>query len=253
MNRVAIATDTISIVESGWFNGVKIKPAVNHSIDNTKFYLEEDLRDIVAECKPTTNISVTMETTLEASERLSILWEDPLILNFASAKNPGGGFLRGSQAQEESLARSSSLYHSLLECPEFYKANRASGSSLYLGNAIYSPNVLVFKRDNGSYLNNYHKISVVTIPAPNVSSDRTLKGSDSVEEAFIKRTQLLMRIAKNHGHETLVLGAWGCGVFGNDQSLVAKTFKSALSKWCFKKVVFAMMGRNEIFEKTFED
>jgi uncharacterized protein (TIGR02452 family) len=253
MNRVAIATDTLSIIESGWFNGVKIKQAVNHSIDNTKFYLEGDLQDIVAECKPTTNISVTMETTLEASERLSILGEDPLVLNFASAKNPGGGFLRGSQAQEESLARSSSLYHSLLECPEFYKANRASGSSLYLGNAIYSPSVLVFKKDHGGCLDSYYKINVVTIPAPNVSSDHSLIGSASVEEAFIKRTQLLMRISKNHGHETLILGAWGCGVFGNDQKLVAKVFKSALSKWNFNKVVFAMMGRNAIFEKTFED
>ncbi|MCP4113573.1 MAG: TIGR02452 family protein [Desulfobacteraceae bacterium] len=51
-----------------------------------------------------TVIEVTTESTLEAAHRLIKEYNCNHIacLNFASAKNPGGGFSSGSQAQEES-------------------------------------------------------------------------------------------------------------------------------------------------------
>ena len=39
--------------------------------------------------------------------------ERPLVMNFANAHRPGGGFLNGSRAQEESLCRCSTLYKSI--------------------------------------------------------------------------------------------------------------------------------------------
>ena len=63
------------------------------------------------------------------------------VLNFASAKNPGGGFLNGAMAQEESLAASSALYETLTANEEYYRVNRANRSMMYTDYGIYSPNV----------------------------------------------------------------------------------------------------------------
>ncbi|MDE7477756.1 MAG: TIGR02452 family protein, partial [Lachnospiraceae bacterium] len=64
------------------------------------------------------------------------------VLNFASAKNPGGGFLNGAMAQEESLAASSTLYRTLTAHEEYYQSNRAQSSMMYTDHAIYSPALL---------------------------------------------------------------------------------------------------------------
>ena len=47
-----------------------------------------------------------------------------------------------------------------------------------------------------------------------------------------------------HGHRALVLGAWGCGVFGNDPATVADAFAQALRRVArFDRVVFAVLDR----------
>ncbi len=74
------------------------------------------------------------------------------ILNFASAKNPGGGFLGGSQAQEESLARSIALYASLQSEFQFYEEHREMVILLYSHSMIFSPNCPVFRDDQGVLL-----------------------------------------------------------------------------------------------------
>lgn len=77
------------------------------------------------------------------------------ILNFASAKHPGGGFQNGAQAQEESIARSSTLYPSLI-CPSsepFYTLHRHDPQAGYYSHSmIYSPNVLLLRDDEGKLL-----------------------------------------------------------------------------------------------------
>src|SRR5260370_38640775 len=109
-----------------------------------------------------TNVEVANETTFRGLSRLSASGGHIGCLNFASAKNPGGGFLSGAQAQEEALARSSALYPCLLRAPDYYERNRANHSAIYLDLVIFSPLVPFFRDDSAALLERPALAAVIT-------------------------------------------------------------------------------------------
>ena len=167
-------------------------------------------------------------------------------LNFASAKNPGGGFLNGSQAQEESLARSSALYASLQQAPEYYRRHRADPSALYSDAMILSPACPVFRDDDGNLLPEPLPVTFITSAAPNAGAvARNAPGElVMIPDTLRRRAELVLALAADHGAPTLVLGAWGCGVFRNDPDMVAEVFAELLGRgWAtrFRRVVFSVL------------
>ena len=59
-----------------------------------------------------------------------------------------------------------------------------------------------------------------------------------------------------NGVEVLILGAYGCGVFGQDPEEVAAIFKDELEMFTFKEAVFAIIKSDrdnnyEAFEGVF--
>ncbi|MBI3228871.1 MAG: TIGR02452 family protein [Burkholderiales bacterium] len=152
--------------------------------------------------------------------------EPVLVLNFASAKNPGGGFLSGSQAQEESLARSSGLYASQMQAWDFYERHRANPSCLYSHAMIYSPACPVFADDDGHLLEQAQLLSFVTSAAPNAGAVASNHADDLplVPVVLKERAELVLTLARAKGYQRLLLGAWGCGVFRNDPQMVARSF-----------------------------
>src|SRR6185436_13377518 len=108
---------------------------------DTRMYAPENVPALAApQTRRPTRIEVNNETTFQALARLSTTTTGHLAcLNFASAKNPGGGFLNGAIAQEEALAAASGLYPCLLKVPDYYSRNRANRSTLYLDLIIFSP------------------------------------------------------------------------------------------------------------------
>lgn len=192
MNRMAIAQNTLEILEAGYYispNGDRVDLAgeLQVCLDETGYYEPDTLskieREVLASTPKFSNteFDVRNETTLVGAERTARTgkFEKIGVLNFASAKNPGGGFLRGAQAQEESLARSSALYRSLL-----------------------------------------------------------IRGSK------------LLSLADRRGCDALVLGAWGCGVFQNDPSVVAQMFADLLLPtgqfWGrFNSVLFSVLDSSQ--------
>ena len=151
------------------------------------------------------------------------------VLNFASAKNPGGGFLNGANAQEESLAVSSTLYPTLTAHEEYYRENRAHRSMMYLDYAIYSPDV-VFFRDGGFRLTPAPvRADVLTLPAVNMGQV-LLKGEDPEEARRVMRRRmgLALAIFARQGARHLILGAFGCGVFRNDPRDIAAWWRELL-------------------------
>ena len=177
------------------------------------------------------------------------------VLNFASYKNPGGMFLNGSKAQEECLCHESFLYNVLSQKQDFYEWNsRHKNKALYLDRGLYSLNIR-FDRDNlFSCL-----CDVITCAAPNKSAAQKYQNVSDEEntKALRSRIKFVLDIAKDNYVDTLILGAYGCGVFGQDAREVASIFKEYLSTThiCFDKVVFAIPkgkdGNYQAFEEVF--
>lgn len=193
-----------------------------------------------------TELLVTRETTLEAAERLARADRDPVALNFASAKNPGGGFLGGSLAQEESLACASGLYR-CIEGRPMYEFHRSRRDPMYTCYGIYSPGVPVFRDDEGRLLGEPYLCSMITSPAPNAGAvlKRAPKRRAAVRAAFRERIERVLTIGATHEHRVIILGAWGCGVFRNDPEEVAELFAEALTgpfEGVYEEVVFAIPG-----------
>jgi uncharacterized protein (TIGR02452 family) len=246
--KIAIAEHTLAAVDAGRYVNVQheiveIADAVAAAKASTVMYEPGDT--FTPPRARAMTISVTNETTVDALRRLS---GHVGCLNFASAKNPGGGFLGGAQAQEESLARASALYPCLLAQQAHYDRNRANHSALYLDLAIYSPHVPFIRDDDGAWLPRPVLASVITCAAPNAGALRKNGKYDAarVEAALRRRAALVLAIAAHHGVERLVLGAWGAGVFGNDPAMVADAFAVPLAAdyaGAFDEVVFAIYGK----------
>ncbi|PQO25765.1 TIGR02452 family protein [Blastopirellula marina] len=132
--RASLAKETVRIMEDGGYTlddgrMIDIREHIVDSLARTDLVRPDEFGDLIApECiKQATKFDVRNETTLTAAERLVVerKLDGVLCLNFASAKNPGGGFLGGSQAQEESLARSSALVKTLESKWEYYEVHRS--------------------------------------------------------------------------------------------------------------------------------
>lgn len=187
---------------------------------------------------PETRVQVANETTLGASLRLVEMGLRPLALNFANGIRPGGGFLGGAKAQEEVLCRSSALYRTLVNDP-MYDEHRKRPRPDSTNWAIYSPDVPIFRHDDGTELDRPWLLSFITCAAPVASRIGQPESGDLLQ----KRIHHMLAIAQAFGYSVLVLGAWGCGAFGNDPRRTAIDFREALENdfsGAFSDVVFAI-------------
>lgn len=187
---------------------------------------------------PETRVQVTNETTLSAARRLVDSGLKPLALNFANGIHPGGGFLSGARAQEESLCRSSALYLTLVGDP-MYEAHRRRPRPDSTDWAIYSPDVPVFRDDDGRALEHPWLLSFITCAAPYAPAIGQPEAGDLLQ----RRIHRVLAIARAYGYAALVLGAWGCGAFHNDPHRTARDFRHALENefsGAFSDVVFAI-------------
>lgn len=253
---IQYAKETMEILKNGEYKPTKgkvisILKELNDSIYNSLLYRPNELESLLTKVEEFSNsktiIEVTSDTTLNASMKLfEEGYQDVVCLNFASAKNPGGGFLTGSRAQEESIARSSGLYPTINQMNEMYNYNRKNKTGFYSDYMIFSPKVPVFRHDNGYLLDKPYLLSVITSPAVNagIVREREKDKFNQIEKVMYSRILKILAVAKAQKQEALVLGAFGCGVFGNNPVMVAKLFKEALKDNRFenqlKKVVFAI-------------
>jgi uncharacterized protein (TIGR02452 family) len=251
----------VRITESGEYltpSGrlVNISQLVKRSITQTVSYPPDHaFREDVKGDYPT-EISVENTTTLEAAHRLILEGFRPAVLNFASATHPGGGFLGGARAQEEYLARSSSLY-ACIKDNAMYAFHCSRRDPLYTNFAIYSPDVPVFRHDDGSLLEEPYTIGVITCPAVNAGQADPGRRNE-IGPAMWSRILKVLSIGLKHSHDSIVLGAWGCGAFGNNGGLIAGLFDQALEqnfRGSYRRVVFAVLdgSRDRRFIGPFQE
>uniref|UniRef100_A0A6C0E843 Microbial-type PARG catalytic domain-containing protein n=1 Tax=viral metagenome TaxID=1070528 RepID=A0A6C0E843_9ZZZZ len=183
------------------------------------------------------------------------------VLNFASAKNPGGGFLKGSPGQEESLAMCSGLYPSLHDGPgkEMYTKNEADNNNcIYRSDAIYSPNVPLFRHGDGSLVSDirhdHRRINVISMPAVNYGaySEKKDFSEQEYDRVMAERVTKLFHIALENGCTGIILGPWGCGVFRGNLGKMMRRFATEPLLNKFKEIYFISTSESEVKTMEFE-
>lgn len=267
MNNIKIANETIKITSARKYT-LSGKEIAMPDLDYAKaeVYSPEKGKELLSSdisqesngkmCK----ITVVNEDSFRAASR----FENPLVLNFANAHNPGGGFLLGANAQEETLCRCSTLYSSIKSdnAAEMYRYNNTHISSVESDYMILSPNVCVFRNEHCELLEQPFLAAVITAPAPNRYGAALMTSKKTISETVTRRIKIILRIAAAHGYKNIVLGAWGCGAFGNNPNDVSAYFKTVIADenygLCFDNICFAVYGKPNSknilsFKNTFQE
>ncbi len=244
--------------------------AVRGSTARTAFYSADDYPRITREPNAPGRITVSKDKTFAAAMRLKAEFPtaNVTVLNFASASNPGGGVRSGSSAQEESLCRCSTLYPTLnqpkmWDC--YYNPNRAASDPLHTDACIYSPDIVICKTDDDYPTrlpeSDFVTVNVLTCAAPNLRSRPNNPFNPGRAEAVrvtreelyalhLRRAKHILHVAAANGTDVLVLGAFGCGAFCNDPSVVSAAYAKALREYAgyFLRVDFAVYCRDREVE-----
>ncbi len=179
-----------------------------------------------------------------------------LVLNLANPVNPGGGVRRGARAQEEDLCRCSSLLLSLesREARKYYDYNKSLNTYMGSDALMITPQVEIIRDENGELLDDTVIVSVVTCAAPMISHGKEGMSDAEYEQMMYDRITGLLKCTAYLGYRNLVLGAWGCGAFGNDAAVISDLFYRALKeidynghgqKDLFRRIDFAVLDRTQ--------
>lgn len=269
--NVAIFKDTERLLNSN----ERLKASVQFSTNNQRLILETDdvivagLDKYIEDAK----VVVSKKRTYEAASAYRGM--KTAVHNFASASNPGGGVVRGANAQEECLCRCSGLYFNLNTPPMwdgFYRPHRATHNPIHNDDIIYTPEVTVFKTDTASPRlmeeNDWYNVDVITCAAPNLRDNpgniynqgdgnkKAKVGDQELLAIHEKRLRRILDVAVMEGDEVVILGAFGCGVFMNNPDVVALAAKNVVKEYLkvFKVIEFAVYcsPRDDRNYKTFD-
>ena len=250
--NAAIFNDTTIIIKNGGYttaSGKRINLQMDRMIAGAACYHDELPAQQVPDVEGGTRIMVEKNDCLLAAQRIISEGYNPALLNFASGGHPGGGVETGARAQEETICRRSTLTRSIFSFSARYAAKygyeHKQGNNYPLDNldfsAIYSPAVTVFKEGlDCTLMENPYQVAVITCAALNLNGRFSLKLTpdgrmpDKAKEITCNKVRTIFRIGLMHGHDALILGAFGCGAFKNPPEEVAAIFHKILEEPEFK-------------------
>ena len=238
-------------------------------LDGTRVYARAfDVNDVQAQGGETKTGCVNADC-VDVAKSLLDAGLKPAILNLASRRRPCGGYDRGMSAQEETLCRLSTLSQSLYQYyDQKYKCvqdaevpHRFNAYPLDIDfGGIYSPDVVFFRKnlkDGYAFREEPFTCGVITVAAlsfrePNnyCNEERQYMAADggftpAGDAIQLNKIRTIYRIALKNGHDSIVLGAFGCGVNKLPCDAVADQFRRVLEepefKGKFKEIVFAIL------------
>ena len=205
---------------------------------------EPDIAEEAAASEPAVpSVTVTDQDSVAAILELGrgrAQFTDLAVLDFASFMYAGGGYDRGAWAQEEALCAESTLYNVLATQKAWDAENRRRNVNchLYRDRALVAPAI----RFTRGKVHAYADVIVAAAPNARRAREEYRVKDDQLVSAMRSRIRLALAIADSLGHEKLVLGAFGCGVFGWNAEQVAEMFRAELAggNHVAKQVVFAV-------------
>ena len=263
--RIDIFNDTVKIVKEGSYispNGSII--AIQNEremVEGTKFYGKLAKVNFEEISNHDTNIEIENIDCLYAAEELVKQGFNPCVLNMASFHTPGGGVTRGSAAQEEDIFRRTNIFRSLFQfhnVGDLYQVPQREERYPLDANfgAVYSPYVTVFKsgRDNNyDTLDEPFVTAVISAAAIKNPPLKDGKLADWVKKTIKNKIRQILSVALENGHDSIVLGAFGCGAYKTPATEMARLFREILlSKdynGKFDKIVFAILEDNNSFHE----
>lgn len=171
--------------------------------------------------------TLTVARRLKDSSRNTRMESRIAILNMASPLSPGGGFLNGASSQEESLCMRTTLLPSLRD--NYYRLPEVG--------AIYTPDVMVFRDENSDDVLPKRErwfvdcITAAMLRSPETERDELERGryvNDKDRDLVLQKMRMVLRICQIKEIKKVVLGAWGCGAYGNPVGEIAAAWRKVL-------------------------
>ena len=283
LNNKKAFEETTAIIKAGYYtapSGKRVDLDMETMIEGGRCYHKELSPVDKPMVEGGTTVLVEQGDCLKVAERFVQEGYHPALLNFASAGHPGGGVEGGARAQEETICRRSTLTRSIFSFDAVYA--RRYGYTHREGNnypltrsldfsMVYSPDVTVFREAGPDYTLMEHpfKVGVITNAALNLNGRFPIKltqdGRMPEEAKAITRNKIrsILRVGLIKGHDSLVLGAFGCGAFHNPPSEMAQLFKEVMAEEEFvnryRLITFAILsdhndksGNYQAFKQVFD-
>ena len=245
--RIDVFKHTTFLVQQGYYNNAENQkicfPDAQDMVLNTKFYHSLCLVNHIPAINGETIVKVENIDCLLAAEQMLKEGYHPAVLNMASRQNPGGGVQTGAGAQEENLFRRTNLFQSLYQFAPYasnfglHKSKHQYPLDRNFG-GVYTPNAIVFRgieQDGYPLLDKSFQMSFIAVAGINrpalESPERIVS---ELVEPVKNKIRTIFRIGLLHGHDSLVLGALGCGAFRNPPSHTAKLFHEVMEEPEFK-------------------
>lgn len=273
--NIEMLQDTLQILKRGSYkiDGKTVELKLSReAMETVHVLLPEDIQDICSRTEVKKNHIMgrrsygcenmdAFAVARQHSEKCSYMfWKDAkpvvLVLNFANPVHPGGGARRGARAQEEDLCRKSSLLLSLesRHAEKYYKYNRKLNSYMGSDAMMFTPEVEIIRDEDGKLLEETVIVAVLTCAAPMITQGREGMSEDEYQDMVYNRIMGMLKCSAYFGYRNLVLGAWGCGAFGNDAHVISDLFYRALKemefnglreKDLFRRIDFAVLDRTD--------
>lgn len=230
MNNISIILENNKIFKVSDFNDMSSETIFNFEYSkierNNKYILSEHLIN-----------STTIEAVLQNYDKGKII-----ALNFANAIIPGGAYIIGGNAQEESLCRASMLYYTIKTQRKYYIKNIFHFLPSYTDTMIYSKNVQIIRYDDGCLLENPVYCNFITCPAVNKTLARFIMPDKKIIKIMERRINKIISFAMSKSPDVLILGAFGCGAFGNNRETIFKIFENSINSYIDEKpdIIFAV-------------